>query len=203
MQANTHQNMSWQLKLTTIVWLTLVAFGFCSLLAFSQTPSTTSTLNRKHHETTAAWTLVIGIHPQCPCSLATISELERLHAKVNEQLRCKVYAYCPTKLSDEEQSRFLDSHLIKRAEAVPNCEIVRDRQGLEAAQRGITTSGGCVLYDRTGTPRFQGGITPSRGHEGDNLGSRSILAMIRGNDSEVTQTPVYGCLLTEVEGAYE
>ena len=199
----THSQTSWLLKLTCVIWLAFAALGFCSLLAYSQTPSAAETTHLEGSPAKDSWTLAVGIHPQCPCTFATLSELERLLAKAKGQLHCKIYAYCPADFSDGERTHFLDTLLIHQARSLPNTELIIDQESDYAMEMGIATSGGCVLYDQSGGVRFRGGITPSRGHEGDNLGSRTILALLRGEESEIDATPVYGCLLTGIIGGQE
>ena len=57
---------------------------------------------------------------------------------------------------------------------------------------------GFLVYDVDGRLRFAGGITGSRGHEGDNLGLREVLAIIQGRSTSNTLVnSVYGCPLAD------
>ena len=54
------------------------------------------------------------------------------------------------------------------------------------------TSGHALLFDRDGHLLFSGGITPARGHEGDNFGASAIAARLAGRPAPA-ETPVFGC----------
>jgi hypothetical protein len=48
---------------------------------------------------------------------------------------------------------------------------------------------------------FSGGITDSRGHEGDNDGADAILEIVSGPGVRaVARTPVFGCTLFDGDG---
>jgi hypothetical protein len=51
------------------------------------------------------------------------------------------------------------------------------------------------LYAPTGKLLFSGGITASRGHEGDNVGRSAIVSFILNGHAPVNHTPVFGCSL--------
>jgi hypothetical protein len=69
-----------------------------------------------------------------------------------------------------------------------------DHAGMESARFGATTSGHAVLFDRAGRKLFDGGITPSRGHQGDSEGLRAIELRLAGIHASA-RTDVYGCPL--------
>jgi hypothetical protein len=70
-----------------------------------------------------------------------------------------------------------------------------DPDGAEADRFGSKTSGEVLLYDAYGGLRFQGGITPARGHEGDNLGKSTVASIVRGEPTDVGHSPVFGCVI--------
>ena len=53
------------------------------------------------------------------------------------------------------------------------------------------------LYDAGGQLRFSGGITPARGHAGDNAGRSAIVALVESASSAPVETPVFGCSLLD------
>ncbi|EMI52168.1 hypothetical protein [Rhodopirellula sallentina] len=87
------------------------------------------------------------------------------------------------------------SDLWQSAERMPGVIVVLDEGGMEASCFRATTSGQVVMYDAAGDLCFSGGITSSRGHQGDNAGRAAIVKHIRHGESDVTNTPVYGCHL--------
>jgi hypothetical protein len=68
-----------------------------------------------------------------------------------------------------------------------------------ARQFHATTSGQTLLYSPAGSLMFSGGITAARGHEGDNVGESTIVALLTGKPTDVVRTPVFGCPIVESE----
>jgi len=85
--------------------------------------------------------------------------------------------------------------LIARAQAIPGVNVFHDPGGREMRRFGAETSGQTMLYDAGGTLRFRGGITASRGHEGDNPGRSAIVASLGEGTVQRATTPVFGCSL--------
>jgi hypothetical protein len=75
--------------------------------------------------------------------------------------------------------------------------VLDDVDGTEARRFGALTSGQVVVYDADGRLRFSGGITPARGHAGDNAGRSAIIALLEGASSASVETPVFGCSLLD------
>jgi len=61
----------------------------------------------------------------------------------------------------------------------------------------VTTSGHVVLYDADGKLVFNGGITSSRGHSGDNAGRAAITKLVHHESAAVPEAPVFGCSLLD------
>ena len=87
--------------------------------------------------------------------------------------------------------------LVRRAEYISGVRVMNDLSGHEIMCFGATTSGQTFLYDRAGELCFQGGITASRGHTGDNAGSDAVIAVLLGNPPVRNKTFVFGCALTD------
>jgi hypothetical protein len=73
-------------------------------------------------------------------------------------------------------------------------QYIDDISGAHALQFGLATSGEIALYDPRGLLSFSGGITGSRGHEGDNPGAQKLRAVL-AQTAEVGAFPVFGCPL--------
>jgi hypothetical protein len=181
-----------------IFWIVIVAAGVGTLAVYSQTPGPADAppvmggFGQRSASAKSHWSLIIGIHPKCPCTLATISELQRIMRQCAGTLSCSVVAFVPT----NAPGNWTDTESVRQAREIPGVEVVNDVGGSKLTHLGIQTSGAAVLYDSTGTPRFHGGITPSRGHEGVNIGSETICALINGQQPFVADTPVFGCRIT-------
>jgi hypothetical protein len=70
---------------------------------------------------------------------------------------------------------------------------VEDPGGREATRFGADTSGATLLYDAAGRLAFAGGLTMSRGHEGNSFGEERIVALLTGTTPDRNDSPVFGC----------
>jgi len=138
-------------------------------------------------------TLLMFVHPQCPCSRASLNELERLVARCGEQVDARVLFVLP----EGAPSEWNESELWHAAGRIPHTVSQMDVGGTLAVRFGAETSGQVVLYDAGGRLRYRGGITGSRGHEGDNVGRSTVEELLLGrSDGEtVPSQPVFGCPL--------
>jgi hypothetical protein len=76
--------------------------------------------------------------------------------------------------------------LWRSAAAIPGVTVRADPEGREAQRFGAVTSGHVLLYDRAGQLLFTGGITGSRGHEGDNAGCDRVIRLLTGSPTAPT-----------------
>ncbi len=134
-------------------------------------------------------TLIMFAHPRCPCTRASLGELEKLVARRPDGATCWVVYFEPTDADREWQTTDFPA----AASVIPGVHVIRDVDGREARRFGAQTSGQTLLYDSGGTLRFSGGMTFARGHAGDNDGRASIESLLANGASEVSQTPVFGC----------
>ncbi|MBI3307031.1 MAG: hypothetical protein HYZ84_04430 [Candidatus Omnitrophica bacterium] len=144
------------------------------------------------------FTLLMLAHPHCPCTRASVSELEKLMAHAGNHLSAYVVFMQPEGLGETWRR----TDLWGKAGAIPGVHAVVDEKGLEAKRFRVQTSGQTLLYDEQGKLLFRGGITSARGHAGDNQGVRSILAMIHHKKPAVDHTPVFGCSLFNREVSF-
>jgi hypothetical protein len=144
------------------------------------------------HRVDGLTTVFVALHPRCPCSRATIGNLERALAK---SLPHNIVAlvYTPRGAAPDWAS----SDTVRRI-AAAGAHTVADADGRAAASLGMQTSGQVVAYDRAGRLAFSGGVTPSRAHEGDCAGLTRLTEILNGRDAldaAPTVTGVYGCPL--------
>jgi hypothetical protein len=178
-----------------VLWAAAVAAGFWGLWSYASIPGvsegaphvwpTESSVPR----TPGRWTLVMFVHPKCPCTRASLAELERLQAQ-SPQIDLRVVALLP----EGAGSDWNDSPLCRRASLLPGAIAIADAADCEVQRFRVRTSGETLLYDPAGRLAFQGGITLARGHEGDNAGANAILALVSGSSAPAT-CPVFGCSL--------
>jgi len=182
----------------TIGWLLVVVAGLGSLWSYSVTPGEPAAAPAEWPTSTGLRrgpgvpTLVVFLHPHCPCSRATIGELARLVAQANGRMTTYVVFSRPREVAKE----WTKTDLWRSASLVPGATVLSDDEELEARRFGAITSGETVLYDAQGHLIFSGGITAARGHFGDNAGRSAIVAFLVDGDRSLSQTPVFGCPLS-------
>jgi hypothetical protein len=143
------------------------------------------------------YTLVMFAHPQCPCTRASMDELDRVMSHTGGRLVARVLFLKPHNFSDD----WVHAGLWHTASAIPGVTTQEDPDGSIAKKFGAEISGYTLLYDPHGRLLFHGGITGSRGHAGDNTGEDAIIAFVAGKDPGIHQTPVYGCWLLDNSGS--
>jgi hypothetical protein len=138
-------------------------------------------------------TLLVFVHPYCSCTVATLHEIASLSVGARAQsgqLSTTVLFYRP------KNSGWQPGNLWSKAESeIPGARQIWDDDGREARRFGARTSGFAVLYDAKGDLLFRGGVTGSRGHEGDNLGIDQLRASIDTGRPAPHTSLVFGCAL--------
>ena len=133
--------------------------------------------------------LVMFAHPQCPCTRASIAELNRLLTRCQSGLAVQVLFISPPGLPHD----WTLSPLWKNAAEIPGVAVGADADGAEARRFGAESSGYVVLYDHRGKLLFNGGITSARGQAGDNAGENIIVSLVNDQGAQPGKTPVFGC----------
>lgn len=193
----------WRQVLLLTVWATLLAGGFWKLFTYANTPGASAQTNRQWPAESflardlSTSTLVIFAHPRCPCSAATVGELERLLPHIQGKVKTFVVFVKPKSKSLE----WARESLWNRVKAIPGIQTLLDENGIEAARFGARTSGQTLLYDLKGNLVFRGGITPERGHMGDSEGRNAILQFIETGVITQSTASVFGCSLRNPERA--
>ncbi|MGA2869015.1 MAG: hypothetical protein ABSF34_07635 [Verrucomicrobiota bacterium] len=178
-------------------WLLAAGTGFVWILNYQSTSGEVATVPENWPAGTQITldsrrdTLVMFAHPQCPCTRASMEELNRLLARTEGRVAARVLFFKPDNFSGD----WVHSDLWKSAAAIPGIVVCEDTNGMQARLFGAETSGYVLLYDTHGRLLFNGGITGSRGHAGDNAGEDAIIARLQGQAVSLKQTPVYGCSL--------
>src|SRR5436305_7183291 len=134
-------------------------------------------------------TLVMAAHPQCPCTRASVAELAQLMAHVQGRVQVYVLFYSPRDSGADWQN----TDLRRTAAQIPGVTVLSDVDGAEAQRFGAETSGHTFLFDPNGRLLFNGGITASRGHSGDNAGESAIVSLIDNHSASRARTFVFGC----------
>ena len=109
------------------------------------------------------------------------------------ELDVRVYFVVPA------NSRGWDStSLIERARQIHGVSVLLDKGGANAKAYGVATSGQTLLFDCAGKLVFKGGITASRGHEGQSAGRDTIEEFVLHGRLPTRESPVFGCALGDL-----
>jgi hypothetical protein len=210
----------WLAAILTVGWSAAVASGFVLLLRYksaagkqlearSEWPA-----ESRIEPVTGCRNLVLAVDPHCPSSRASVAELERaLVGTSGVQVHVLVYRQSPVFLlvnlfdglrvqvhvlvyrQSPADDSWLDTDMVQEVKKISGSRIHADDLGLEAERFGAVTSGHMVLYDPQGKLLFRGGITASRGHEGDSERKRMLRQPLLGEPGPSYVAPVYGCPL--------
>ena len=181
-------------------WAVAVACGLCRLWGYESAAGEPAAAPRVWPNSTSISrvaglpTLVLLIHPHCPCTRATIDELAKLMTECQGKVSANVLVLRP----DGAAAGWERTDLWDSAAAIPGVSVRADIGGAESRRFGAATSGQALLYAANGRLLFAGGITESRGHSGDNAGRSALAALITDNQSLPSPEPrtaVYGCAL--------
>lgn len=186
--------------LATGVWLCAIGIGLVAMARFDWTegrrgaaparwPAET-TLDRVADRPT----LVVAIHPLCPCGRASIDLLARLVAENPGRLELIFLVLMPER-ADPAWANAPSWH---EARAIPGARVVADPRGIESAQFGAKTSGHAVLFDSAGQRLFDGGLTIGRGLAAPGAGLQAVENLLSGETLRTSTAPVFGCDLFAV-----
>lgn len=184
--------------IAVIPFCLLTVAGFYQLLRFDSTPAS-------QHYAPGLWpesagiafpagkpALLVFLHPLCPCSRATLEELNGVITHLPKTDRPEIHLLFVRSTRNPDWS---GGELWERATRIPDAIREWDVGGRIAVRFGARTSGATLLYGVRKNLLFQGGITGSRGHEGDNLGASRLLAALETGRRAANLSQVFGCAL--------
>ncbi len=182
-----------------LVWGGVIAAGLRTLVKYETEPGQVGAVSKSWPVDSSIAlakyypTLVMVAHPQCPCTRASMDELAQVMARIQGKVRAYVLFYTP----GESGAEWQNTDLRRSAAQIPGITVLSDIDGAEAQRFGAETSGHTFLFDQDGRLLFNGGITASRGHSGDNAGESSLVSLINNGASGRANTLVFGCSLTD------
>jgi len=187
------------------VWVALVSYGVASLLIYDSKPGQVASAPSSIPDDLVGtgspdrqWMLVF-LHPHCPCSRATLDQLEAILVSNKQEFECRVLIVVPP----EAKPGWENGPLLERVASISGISIERDFGGTTAIRFAAATSGQVLFYGSDRSLAFSGGITASRGHSGECVGARAILHLLENKLSPTTMAPVYGCPLFNLETSCE
>jgi len=134
-------------------------------------------------------TLLVFIHPGCPCTEATITELRRILDENGNFVRASVLVFRPSAAA----SNWERTDLYDRLARFPDVRVKLDMDGKEAERFQVFTSGTVLLFDESGRLLYSGGLTKARGMSGENQSTREIAQAIKANGDGIFTRSVFGC----------
>lgn len=181
--------MPWIRLLVTCFWLSSVIGGLGLLMQHQLTPGEPTIVRQDWpggesiplHPTRP--TLVVFLHPECPCGVNTVRNLHAVSRSSSIPLTAVVLHADPG-----------TTPIGRQVSGLPGVVIHADPNGILARRFHARTSGHVYLYGSYGRRLFDGGITAGRGHDGRNPG---LDALLTAATSETTSLsfPVFGCSL--------
>src|SRR6185436_11736667 len=118
-------------------------------------------------------TLLVFLHPKCPCSRATLNELDRLLSRFPNRMTVNLVFRRPKGAPEGWEQ----SELWFAAAAISGVNRIAD-DGVYSRLLCTAVTGECLLYSADGKLQFHGGITPGRGHQGDSAGQVALAAAL-------------------------
>jgi len=187
------------LVLLATSWALVVAAGWTVVTRYEVTPTESGVVPETWPSSAVAGAptdrpvLLVFIHPHCPCTRATVSELDLLATRVHASFDLRAVFVQPPGTSPE----WVETGTWRAAGRIPGLSRLVDEDGRLARSFGASVSGETLLYGTDGTLLFAGGITASRGHAGLSLGRQALEAWGRDETPGTRSTLVFGCPLLE------
>lgn len=184
------------------LWVIAVAVGFAWHMSYARTPGDAGAPPDTWPDSVAVerragvHTLLVALHPRCPCSRATIEALRCVDAAAGPSAEIIFLVSEPEGPSAEWAA---DRASLGLSEGFSGARVVVDRDGELSARFGLRTSGHVLAFDADGRRWFSGGVTPLRGERGPCVGRDRLIAGITSHPNAPavadSDSPVFGCPL--------
>lgn len=180
-----------------ILWGGLLAVGWLLTAHFDHTPGPKGSSPSRWPESSqltrhaGRMTLLLFAHPRCPCTLASLSQLQLVLSRTQVPIDCHVVFMAPPHLN----AQWVSSPNVVKAEAISKASVVLDRSAVETRRFSAATSGQVLLYDAAGRLSFSGGITPSRGHAAECAGTHALIQLLNHRPTRTGFASTFGCPL--------
>lgn len=197
----TNSHRQWRWRVTGALWLGAIIIGMALAVRHQMTPgrAAAAPVIQPSELASDRPTLIMFVHPDCPCTSASFAELARALTRCPDSADVRIIFFKP---SEKDSTVWMTSASWRKAQEIPGAKVIRDIDGGLTHRFGAYTSGQVLLYSTKGKLLFSGGITDSRGHEGDNDGEDALIDFLQHPDqadaysASPRTTPVYGCPIT-------
>ena len=139
---------------------------------------------------------LLFLHPECPCSDASIYELQQIQ-KLNKEMNYKVVISYPKNTFEKWSNSNRAKRQLNRDSIF---ELLDDKENVLAKAFGAYTSGFTLIFNTPEDLVFAGGITPSRGHLGRTIAHEIVQ---EASFLNFTKNEVYGCSIDSKENCIE
>jgi len=136
-------------------------------------------------------TLLVFLHPNCPCSMASVHSLQRCLRAIPPEGRPRTVFVMRPAARDDWRARKLRA----TAAETPDGSFYQDDGEKEIARFGANVSGHLLLFGAGGDLLFDGGVTPERGQEEESMASDHFREVLTGMSRSPVRTAVFGCAL--------
>ena len=176
------------------VWALGVVLGAGAMLRYERTPGVDAPVAVWPSQTTVPLehdrrTVVLLVHPKCPCTRSTMRALGALLAESHAPVALHALVFQPRGAGPDWGT----GPTVEQMNLIPGLDVHADVDGVLAHGFGVRTSGTVLVFDPTGTCLFAGGITAGRGHEGENPGLSALRGLLQGGPGPAASFPAYGC----------
>lgn len=192
-------------------WLVVLAMGWLAMTTYGFKRETATFVEPPRHwpsdsqlpRIDGVSSLLVFLHPKCPCSQATVAELERLFDSYRAGKKRPLQLCIAATIPRSADQSWADTSLIRRGLQLGGAQLFVDRGGVEATRFAVAVSGTVMLFDEAGSLCYAGGVTMARGHEGDNVGRESLRRLLMGEQGAANAIPAFGCrlVLEDLHGA--
>jgi hypothetical protein len=139
--------------------------------------------------------VVVFAHPFCPCTRATLQELDESLTRLPSTTAVTVVFVT----AGLPAAAVADSDTIRLARQIPRVAVRLDDTGELVRQFGASISGEVFAFNSHGRRIYRGGLTPARGHQGDAAGQEQFEQLVNQNSDTACEAPVYGCPLPQCD----
>lgn len=178
--------------LITVVslWVLAIAYFGAQMMAFDNTPGKPA-LAPAHWPSQTALTrtpdrkqLIMFVHPECTCTLASLEQLRRLETLTGNGIAAEIVLW-HSAIAHKQRDWTVESG---------GAKVFDDQNGLEARRFGAQTSGQTLIYDESGQLAYAGGLTVFRAEAG---GDPLLKQILRGigvpHQKTALEKAVFGC----------
>jgi hypothetical protein len=169
-----------------VLWGVALATGFHKAMGWEFQPGQAALPAHIHAKPDERPLLIVVLHSQCPCSLATIENLTTLSVDQRHRLRIR-FVFTGPDMETSPAAKKASSFAEAEKEFLSEAEVV--------GRYGARTSGQAFLYDVHGHLVFSGGLTEARGVAGRVSDGMSAIVDTLAGRSCLVSAPVYGCAL--------